>query len=423
MKFFFKTSTFFICLLLSAPIFSDPFSDLLKEDFNAGQTLLIRNSVFQKLGSRAETSGVRTITKNLIPWAIMEGMVPEKVADLIVKVDYAEQLGVSFEDAEDTIPISVKRDLSNEDFAYIGLFFREAKIAGIQEPIRNRFLEAALEKKWDGLSILAGGRALAAGKLLDFPENRFAYRVLNTFPSKGKKVPFSKIESAWNDSLQGKSEGGSAALLSNLRKIHAEDMNGAISRKESVFSHARSVESSLEDVGSITIGERPKFEPVQDPPLVPDIPPPDQPVPTDSDYTGDWTTVSTSKLRTVVKEWVGSPYKWAGESKSGVDCSGFTYKTLIDPRIGVPTKIISHGSSLQLKIGTSVQHSQLNSGDLIFFSASPNQSKITHVGLILSTTEFSHASSTRGVVIDKIQSKWWVDRYVLSRRPFKKIVP
>ncbi|MCG6162199.1 NlpC/P60 family protein, partial [Leptospira bandrabouensis] len=52
---------------------------------------------------------------------------------------------------------------------------------------------------------------------------------------------------------------------------------------------------------------------------------------------------------------------------------------------------------------------------------SPNQSKITHVGLVISDKEFAHASSTRGVVIAKISMKWWIDRYVTSRRVFKKV--
>lgn len=414
-----KTTSFYPLILLlfcSYSLFADPFEDLLKSDWDKGQTLLIKNSVFQRLGKRAGEKEVLAITKNVVPWAILEGIGPEKTADLIVNLDYAVQNGLSFEEAEDAIPVSSKRDLSKEDFGYIGLYFKETKKAEIKEEVRNRFVEAALEKKWDGFSILVGGRALISGKMVDLPENRLASKVLKQIPAKGRSVSFEKIESAFKSSLDSRMEGGAHILLSNLKKLHAGESTTAGKR----FSQARSIDGSLDEVGAIVIGDRPRIEPIPDPPLVPNLPEPGEPEDPKTPKQG-WETLSAPILRKVAKEWVGTPYKWANAAKTGTDCSGFTYRALTDGRIGVPEKMVSRASSAQTKIGIGVTHSEMRAGDLIFFSASPNQSKVTHVGLVLSGEDFAHASSTRGVVIDKIRMKWWLDRFVLSRRVFKKV--
>lgn len=120
-------------------IFADPFSDLLKEDFEAGQTLLIRNSVFQKLGGKSKDPKVIEITKNTIPWAIMEGLAPDTIADLIVNQYYVSLSGLRFTEVEDAIPILSKQKLSEKDFVLVSLFVKETSQAGIREEIRNVF--------------------------------------------------------------------------------------------------------------------------------------------------------------------------------------------------------------------------------------------------------------------------------------------
>ncbi|PJZ49631.1 C40 family peptidase [Leptospira saintgironsiae] len=410
--------TVYLLLIFSVPIFADPFEDLLKSDWDKSQTLLIKNSVFQKLGQRAGSKEVLKITKNVIPWAILEGVSPEKTAELIVNLDFAVKEGLTFEEAEDAIPVVSKREISKEDFSYIGLYFKETKKAGIREEVRNRFVEAAMEKKWDGFSVLAGGRALIAGKLVDFPENRLASKILTQFPAKGRSIPFAKTESTFKSVLDSKLDGASYILLSNLKKLHEGEKVTSAQK----YASARAVETSLEEVGGIVIGDRPRIEPLPDPPLVPNLPEPGEPTEPDKPSKESWETLSSSILQKVAKEWVGTPYKWANAAKTGTDCSGFTFRVLTDGRIGVPEKMVSRASSAQTKMGTGVSHNEMRSGDLIFFSASPNQSKVTHVGMVLNGEEFAHASSTRGVVIDKIRMKWWIDRFVMSRRVFKKVI-
>lgn len=414
----------FIVIWTPVYIFADPFSDLLKEDFETGQTLLIRNSVFQRLGGKSKDPKVIEITKNTIPWAIMEGLAPDTIADLIVNQYYVSLSGMRFTEAEDAIPILSKQKLSDKDFVLVSLFVKETDKAGIREEIRNVFLSTALKSRWDGFSILAGGRALIAGKYVGIPENRLASRILSLFPSKGASSSFEKTDSAFRQAIFFNPTNDrytlASDLLAQLKSLHDGTKSKSLDSWTSSIATARTLDSGLDSAGEIVIGDRPKFgfeENIPDPPLVPEVEP-DAPVPPAKD---EWETLHSSYLLSVVKEWLGTPYYWGGTSKKGVDCSGFTFSSLTDKRVGVPTKIVPRLGRDQANSGSKVSHENLRAGDLIFFSASPNQSKITHVGIVISDKEFAHASSTRGVVIDKISMKWWIDRYVTSRRVFKKI--
>ncbi|TGM59847.1 C40 family peptidase [Leptospira adleri] len=412
--------------LSQTQVFADPFSDLLKEDFETGQTLLIKNSVFQRLGGRSNDPKVIEITKNTIPWAIMEGLAPDAVADLIVNQYYVSLSGMRFTESEDAIPALAKQKLSEKDFVLVSLFVKETDQAGVREEIRNVFLSTALKSRWDGFSILAGGRALIAGKYVGIPENRLASRILSLFPSKGGTSSFEKTDSAFRQAIFFSPTNDrytlASDLLSQLKTLHSGTKSKSLDSWTASIATARTLDSGLDSAGEIVIGDRPKFgfeENIPEPPLVPEVEP-DAPIPPGK---SEWETLRSSNLFAVIKEWQGIPYYWGGISKKGVDCSGFTFSSLTDSRVGVPAKIVPRLGRDQAKSGSYISHEGLRAGDLIFFSASPNQSKITHVGLVISDKEFSHASSTRGVVIDKISMKWWIDRYVTSRRVFKKVIP
>ncbi len=413
-----------ILVWIPFPVSADPFSDLLKGDFETGQTLLIRNSVFQKLGGRSKDPKVIEITKNTIPWAIMEGLAPDTIADLIVNQYYVSLSGMRFTEAEDAIPILSKQKLSEKDFVLVSLFVKETDKAGIREEVRNVFLSTALKSRWDGFSILAGGRALIAGKYAGIPENRLASRVLSLFPNKGATSPFEETDSAFRKAIFFNPTNDrytlASDLLSQLKSLYEGSKSKNLDSWTGTIASARSLDRSLDSTGEIVIGDRPKFgfeENIPEPPLVPDVEP-DAPV---QPGKSEWEILNSSHLLSVVKEWLGTPYYWGGTSKKGVDCSGFTFSSLTDKRVGVPAKVVPRLGREQANSGKKVSHDSLKAGDLIFFSASPNQSKITHVGLVISEKEFAHASSTRGVVIDKISMKWWIDRYVTSRRLFQKV--
>ncbi len=110
-------------------------------------------------------------------------------------------------------------------------------------------------------------------------------------------------------------------------------------------------------------------------------------------------------------KWLGVPYKYAGNTKSGVDCSGFTsaiYKTVYGKQL--------HRRSVdQYTMDCrSVNRSSLSSGDLVFFATSGKKTagNINHVGIYLKNNKFIHASSSRGVVVDDLSSSYYVQNWV-----------
>lgn len=116
--------------------------------------------------------------------------------------------------------------------------------------------------------------------------------------------------------------------------------------------------------------------------------------------------VSTSKLYNeqlylAIDGWIGVKYKWGGNDKNGVDCSGFAcaiYKSVYDFQL----KRSGYDIAKDCK---EVSKSELMEGDLVFFDIS---SKNSHVGVYLANNKFVHASSSKGVMISDLTESYWV---------------
>lgn len=99
------------------------------------------------------------------------------------------------------------------------------------------------------------------------------------------------------------------------------------------------------------------------------------------------------------KEYLGTPYVYAGESKSGVDCSGLIFVSAKDAGLGK----VAHSSAQLYKDCKPCEDDEPKAGDLIFFAE--GGSSITHVGIYLGDGEFIHAASAgrkTGVIITKL---------------------
>jgi len=108
---------------------------------------------------------------------------------------------------------------------------------------------------------------------------------------------------------------------------------------------------------------------------------------------------------TIALRYLGIPYLWGGSSPaSGFDCSGLVMYVYAQLGISLP-----HYAAAQYQLGTPVDRSQLQPGDLVFFDA------LDHVGIYIGNGQFVHAPQTGDVVKITALSDFG-DGYVGARR-------
>lgn len=112
----------------------------------------------------------------------------------------------------------------------------------------------------------------------------------------------------------------------------------------------------------------------------------------------DKNAIVNGRLYTFIEEWMGTPYKFGGEDKDGVDCSGLA-QMLEQQVYGIN---IPRMTSQQVTIIKRKYEDELKEGDLVFFDFDGKQ--FSHVGVYLQNGYVVHASSTRGVMIVKLHS-------------------
>lgn len=112
-------------------------------------------------------------------------------------------------------------------------------------------------------------------------------------------------------------------------------------------------------------------------------------------------------LLELVDDWLGTAYCFGGNSKSCIDCSGFTnqiYKTLYNKSIPRVSSDI-HAKSMPIK------KYALYQGDLVFFATSGG-SRVSHVGVYLWEGYFVHASTSKGVIISNLRQGYYQRTFV-----------
>jgi len=105
----------------------------------------------------------------------------------------------------------------------------------------------------------------------------------------------------------------------------------------------------------------------------------------------------------IAMQYLGTPYVWAGSSPGGFDCSGLVAYVYAQVGVSLP-----HNAAAQYGYGTPVAYSDLQPGDLVFFSG------LGHVGIYIGGGQFIHAPHTGDVV--KISSLSEHGGYVGARR-------
>jgi murein DD-endopeptidase / murein LD-carboxypeptidase len=111
-------------------------------------------------------------------------------------------------------------------------------------------------------------------------------------------------------------------------------------------------------------------------------------------------------LITTISDWLGVPYKFGGNDKKGVDCSGFINNVYpIVYQLNVPRV----AAQIQQK-ATPVPRKELQEGDLVFFKI--NTKEVGHAGIFLFDNYFVHASTSRGVMISRLEDTYWNKYFV-----------
>jgi len=115
---------------------------------------------------------------------------------------------------------------------------------------------------------------------------------------------------------------------------------------------------------------------------------------------------------------IGTRYVYGSKGPNSFDCSGFTsyvYKHQNNVWIGA-------SSREQYAINQPIKRSEMQAGDLVFFTSPRSGRNVGHVGIVLDfdpitdTFTFIHASTKQGVKISKSTEGYYQKRYVGVRR-------
>ena len=115
-------------------------------------------------------------------------------------------------------------------------------------------------------------------------------------------------------------------------------------------------------------------------------------------------------LLSAAHEWLGVPYRYGGNDRKGVDCSGLVLQVYKDA-LGIK---LPRNSREQHDYCTAIAKGNLTPGDLIFFATGKDKKRVSHVGIFIGDNLMIHASASKGVILSDINSQYYARTYAGS---------
>ena len=127
----------------------------------------------------------------------------------------------------------------------------------------------------------------------------------------------------------------------------------------------------------------------------------------------------TGQLRGNALAYLGVRYVSGGTSHRGFDCSGLTQHVFALAGYSLKRTV-----DQQLQSGIIIPKDELQCGDLVFFKHTDTAGSLySHVGIYIGNGQVLHASSTRGVTVDNLNTPYYTEHYLCARRVVLSDIP
>lgn len=112
------------------------------------------------------------------------------------------------------------------------------------------------------------------------------------------------------------------------------------------------------------------------------------------------------------RRWIGTPYKYGGQSRKGMDCSGFVqlvYDNAADIKLPRSSRDMAGACKR-------ISRKELRPADLVFFVSSRGGKRINHVAIYVGDGRILHSTTSRGVIESNLNEGYWDEHYYSSGR-------